>query len=301
MYHSPLYGGINISKREFNWCLPSGELDTQPAIQQFKYYLRDRGYRQSAIDSYIARVLKYLQFAGTNRPTQETFDAFRKILHERNLARSTINNYSISIKAYHKMYGETITYKFLRVSDQIPNYFTEEEVLRIFSVIDNYKHYTMLSTLFYACLRASELCALNDEDLDLNALTIRIKEGKQGRYGLALINQSCAHILKRYLEIRPPLEIEGDHPLFYTDYRNRWDRRGLSRMFCDYKEKAQITKPGSVHCFGRHSPATILVKNNCDLLTIQGILRHKNINSTMRYLHLADSTKRSKYDRYLRL
>lgn len=43
------------------------------------------------------------------------------------------------------MYGEEVTYKFLKVSDQIPYFFNEDEVTRIFSVINNYKHYTMLT------------------------------------------------------------------------------------------------------------------------------------------------------------
>jgi site-specific recombinase XerD len=44
-----------------------------------------------------------------------------------------------------------------------------------------------------------------------------------------------------------------------------------------------------------------MVKNGCDLLTIKEVLRHKSIESTMRYLHLADDTKRLKYDKFLKL
>jgi hypothetical protein len=47
----------------------------------------------------------------------------------------------------------------------------------------------MLQTLFYGYLRASELCNLNDEDLDLNNLAIRIVSGKGGRDGITYISQ----------------------------------------------------------------------------------------------------------------
>ena len=40
-------------------------------------------------------------------------------------------------------------------------------MLHIFSVIANIKHLAMFQTLFYGCLRATELCNLDDEDVDL--------------------------------------------------------------------------------------------------------------------------------------
>lgn len=288
-------------KRIFKWEWPSSANNIQPAVLKFKNYLQDNGYRASVITGYTFRVKNYLQFAGTSRPTQETLNEFRQVLHARGLKRSTINGYSIAIKAYHKMYGESVTYKFLKVSDQIPYFFTEEDVTKIFSVIKNYKHYAMLNVLFYGALRVSELCALNTDDIDLESLTIRVREGKGGKYGIALMSPQCSDILKSYLEMRPPLEIEGQQPLFYSDYMNRWQGVEVSRLFHNYKMKAGINKPGGAHVFARHTVASLMVKNGSDLLTIMEILRHKSIESTMRYLHLTDSTKRSKYNKFLRL
>jgi site-specific recombinase XerD len=46
-----------------------------------------------------------------------------------------------------------------------------------------------------------------------NALSIRIREGKGGKEGIALINDQCASTLKRYIEIKPQLEVDGESPL----------------------------------------------------------------------------------------
>ena len=51
--------------------------------------------------------------------------------------------------------------------------------------------------------------------------------------------------------------------------------------------------------FGRHSAASILIKNGCDIMTIKELLRHEDIETTVRYLHLSDQTKREKYEKYL--
>ena len=159
----------------------------------------------------------------------------------------------------------------------------------------------MLKTLFYACLRASELCSLNDEDIDLKSQTVHICNGKGGREAVTPISADCSDIIREYLKVRPQLEIEGEHPLFFTDYGNRWNRCDLYKMFICYKAKAGIIKPGGLHVFSRHSAASILIKNGCDIMTIKELLRHEDIETTVRYLHISDQTKREKYEKYLTL
>ena len=56
----------------------------------------------------------------------------------------------------------------------------KKDVLKIFGVCNNMKHKTMLTVLFYASLRSTELCNLDDKDVDFKALTVRVREGKGG-------------------------------------------------------------------------------------------------------------------------
>jgi site-specific recombinase XerD len=158
----------------------------------------------------------------------------------------------------------------------------------------------MVNILFYASLRASELCNLDIGDLDLQARSIRVREGKGGQYGLAVITQECADVLREYLAVR--LKIKSESPaLFLTERGNRWDRMSLSRMVAGYKKRAGINKPGAAHVLARHSVASILIKNGASLSTVQHVLRHRDLESTTRYIHLSDSTKQAQYDQYLRL
>ena len=54
-----------------------------------------------------------------------------------------------------------------------------------------------------------------------------------------------------------------------------------------------------VHVFARHSMGSLLVKHGCDLLAIKDIMRHSDVQITMRYLHTSEASKREKYERYL--
>jgi integrase/recombinase XerD len=279
-----------------DWSMKSRIEDFKPTLIRYRKYLADIGFRNSTIDSYVGHIGRFLEFAQNERPPVSTANAFREQLISKNLSRSSVNNYSFAIKYYYRMIGEEVSFPFIKRNNNLPYYFDEEDVLKIFSVCHNLKHYAMLQTLFYGCLRASELCNLDDSDLDLKALTLRIREGKGGKDGIVMISPECATTLRKYLEVRPPLEVDERFPLFYSDFGRRWDRKDLYRMFMTYKTRAGITKHGGLHVFSRHTSATIMVANGCDVRIVQELLRHKDIRTTLRYAHVSDKTKREKYE-----
>jgi integrase/recombinase XerD len=278
------------AKLEVDWSRETKESDLKPALSRYRRYLTNMGFRESTIEFYVFRAGKYLEFAKTDQPSSEDFIRFREALQDKRLARSTLNQYGFSIRKYHEMIKCPITFPFLKPNDAIPYFFNEEDVSRIFQVIHNLKHYAMLQLMFFGCLRASELCSLNDEDVDFEASTIRIREGKGGKQAIVPLNSSVARILQDYLKIRPKVMVDGEQPLFVTDYYRRWDRMDMHRMFSQYKKKAGIEKRGGLHVFGGHSPASLMIKNGCDIMTVKEIMRHKDIETTLRYLHVPDAT-----------
>jgi integrase/recombinase XerD len=99
--------------------------------------------------------------------------------------------------------------------------------------------------------------------------------------------------------MKPPLTIEGRDPLFFTDFGQRRQRTAVHRMFAIYKRKACIEKKGGVHVFARHTPATLMIANGCDISIVKEILYHKDIRTTLRYAHVSNATKREKYNKFL--
>lgn len=199
------------------------------------------------------------------------------------------------------MLNQEINFPFLKRSNEIPYYFTSEEVCRIFYQINNIKHLAMFKTAFYACLRASEICNLDLEDVDLERLALKVRDGKGGKTAMVYLSEDAAETLRDYLALRPDFELEGRQSLFFTEYGNRYNRKEIYKLVIYYKDRAGLTKKGGAHVLFRHTPASLMVQNGCDLLTIQQVMRHNHITTTMRYLHLADDTKWLKYDRFLKL
>jgi integrase/recombinase XerD len=197
------------------------------------------------------------------------------------------------------MIGQEIKFPYLRRANKIPYFFTSADVNEIFNEINNIKHLAMFKTAFYACLRASELCNLDLEDINLDKLSLIVKDGKGGKTSVVYLSEDATETLRDYIKKRPDFQLENRESLFFTDYGSRFNRKEIYRLVIYYKQRAGITKKGGAHVLFRHAPASLMVQNGCDLLTIQHVLRHSDITTSMRYLHMADDTKRSMYDRCL--
>jgi len=269
--------------------------DYEPSLKRFRRYLEDQGRREATIVGYMGNVERYLRFAETDRPSPQDVERFRDVLAERKVSRSTKNQYNYAIRAYHAMLGERVEVKRLEPNNQIPYYFDGGDIIKIFDIVNNLKHLAILKTLFYGCLRATELCNIDLCDVNLRNLSLRINNGKRGNDRIAIISDECAATLRRYLEVKPPLTIEDREPLFFTEFGQRWHRTAIHRMFSIYKKRAGIEKRGGVHVFARHTPATLMIANGCDISIVKEILSHKDIRTTLRYVHISDATKRKRY------
>lgn len=234
------------------------------------------------------------------QPTHDQAIAFRESLVDKHLSRSSINNYSFTIQLYHGMLGAPIKLPYMSRGEKLPYFFGESDIEEIFYNTTNIKYLAMLQVGFYGCLRASEICNLDDEDVDFINKTIRIRGGKNNKDSVQLLNDECISTILEYIKRRPEHKVAGRQPLFYTQKGTRYNRRLIYNIFQRCKVKAGVTKRGGLHVFCGHSSASLLLKNGADLLTTKEILRHKSIQTTEKYLHLSDQTKRAKYDQYLR-
>ena len=60
------------------------------------------------------------------------------------------------------------------------------------------------------------------------------------------------------------------------------------RMYYAAKERAGITKAGGIHAL-RHAFTTHLLEGGADLATLQRLLGHESVTTTMHYVHVAQS------------
>jgi integrase/recombinase XerD len=294
-----LPGGGSVAKISINWDRPQHQFDTNPILKKFARWMTDHGYRDSSIEGYLKAIELYLRTIKTITPSIEDAKEYHSNMAASNLARATVNIRRAALIAFYKSQGLELKLPFLKPNNQVPYFFDENDVAAILNCCKNFKHYAMLNLMFHCMLRVSDLCNLEDADVDLKTLTLRIRDGKGGKSALLPIAPECAKVLKSYLELRPPLEVDGKQYLFYTDWSRKWSRRSVELTFKYWKDRAGVTRPGGVHVFGRHTPASIMVKNGCDVYSLQQLMRHNSIKTTARYLHTDIAALREKQIRFL--
>lgn len=268
-------------------------------MKHFERWLKDQGYREACIETYLKAIRLYLKSIKVANPSVDDAQNYHSTMVESNLARSTVNIRAAALKAFYRSRGLELTLPHLKVTTKIPYFFTESEIFAILNSITNLKHAAMLSLMFHCMLRVSDLINLEDCDIDLKNLSLRIRDGKFGKSAILPIPRDCARILESYLQVRPNIQIDGKYYVFYTDNMNKWSRRSVEFMFQYYKKRAGITKPGSCHVYARHSPASIMIKNGCDVYSLQQLMRHSSIKTTATYLHTDIATLREKQTKYL--
>lgn len=289
-----------MTKIGINWDRSQYQFDMNPTLNRFGRWMKDRGYREASIDGYHKAIRLYLKTLKTISPSIEDAKQYHSNMAASNLARATVNIRRAALIAFYKSQGLDLKLPYLKPNNQVPYFFSENDVAAILNSCKNFKHFAMLKLMFHCMLRVSDLCNLEDGDVDLKTLTLRIRDGKGGKSALLPIPPECAEILRSYLEVRPKLAINGKQYLFYTDWRQKWSRRSFEQTFQCLKKRAGVAdKPGGVHVFGRHTPASIMVKNGCDVYSLQQLMRHSSIKTTARYLHTDVATLREKQNKYL--
>lgn len=153
----------------------------------------------------------------------------------------------------------------------------------------------MLLELMYATgLRISEAVELRLEHVLLNESIILVEKGKGGKGRIVVIPATTKKQLQTYIDEVRPLILEGEASrwLFPTRSGQNIRRQAAWRDLKALGKKAEIKTEIHPHLL-RHTCATHLLENGCDLITVQMLLGHADISTTEIYTHILEERKRS--------
>ncbi|MFP4235870.1 MAG: tyrosine-type recombinase/integrase [Nitriliruptoraceae bacterium] len=161
--------------------------------------------------------------------------------------------------------------------------------------------HALVATLRFTGIRLAELVGLRLAELDLGRGRARVF-GKGSRWRVVPVPEPLALVLDRYLvEVRPRLP---DSPWVFANPRTTALSRHAGKVegpavavVCRRAgERAGVDGPHHPHRW-RHTFATELLRAGTDLAVVQRLLGHASLETTCRYLHLADDDLRVAIDR----
>jgi site-specific recombinase XerD len=167
---------------------------------------------------------------------------------------------------------------------RLPEILSGEELERLFAVVKNIKHRIVLLTAYGTGMRSSELVRLKITDIHSDRMMIRVEQGKGMKDRYTLLSKRLLTELRNYWSIkRPKLWLfpgRSNHPM---------TRRMTYHIYVDAIKKAGINRRGGIHTL-RHCFATHLLEAGTDLRTIQLLMGHSSIRTTVRYLQVTSKT-----------
>lgn len=201
----------------------------------------------------------------------------------------------------HTVYGLRYMYKVLGMKDmhislpsiaddkKLPVVMSREEVKLMLKTPNLLKHRLILGMLYACGLRCSELCNLEQRDVDFDRKMVHIRQGKGRKDRYVPLSEHLVRGLKTYLYVESPVrwlfnpakpDSEGK-PLPYST-------RGIQFVVYSTRKKASMKKDVTTHTF-RHTFATHLLEEGLDIMSIKDLLGHTRIETTLVYLHVAQN------------
>jgi integrase/recombinase XerD len=153
----------------------------------------------------------------------------------------------------------------------------------------------MLLELMYATgLRISEAVELRLEHVLPKESIIMVEKGKGGKGRIVVIPGTTKKHLDQYIDSVRPLILgeEASRWLFPTRSGKNIKRQAAWRDLKALGKRAGIETGIHPHLL-RHTCATHLLENGCDLMTVQALLGHADISTTEIYTHILEERKRS--------
>jgi site-specific recombinase XerD len=154
---------------------------------------------------------------------------------------------------------------------------SKKEIIEILKQIKNPKHKLIIALSYTAGLRVSEVTNLKVMDMNLEELTIHIKDAKGKKDRLTIFSEKIKLPLQKLITLKNKNDF-----IFESERGGKLSERTVQMIFEKALKRSGIKKDASFHSL-RHSFATHLLENGTDVRYVQELLGHQNIRTTQIY------------------
>lgn len=277
-------------------------------IDEFIDNLKARQASPNTLASYERDVVQFSNYFENQGKkvfdlTSEDMQEYINHLIAEGKSNSTISRCSASIKAFYrylvnKKLAETNIAEDVeapKVSRKEPVILTKNEIEKLLEQPDTndlkgQRDKAMLEILYATGIRVTELVSLKVDDVNLAGGYIKVKKKNTERHiPLGNLSLKC---LKEYMaKVRPLLiRTEDEKSLFINTNGQQMTRQGYWKILKQYKDQAKIDKDITPHTI-RHSFAVHMLEDGAEVKTVQEILGHTDVASTMMYTQMAEHLK----------
>ena len=237
----------------------------------------------------VARFARYFD-RSPERLGPEQIRAYQVYLAtERRLATSSL---LVAVSALRFLYRVTLQKRWSfddvlpapKAPQSLPVVLSPQEVVQFLDAVKAPKHRAILTTCYAAGLRISEAIALTVSAIDSERMVLRITKGKGQKDRYVMLSPKLLAVLRDWWKVERPR-----HWLFPGERPEAPITRRAVQLACRIaRRRARLAKPVSPHSL-RHAFSVHLLEAGTDLRTIQLLLGHRSLQTTARYLRVANT------------
>ncbi len=261
---------------------------SKDAISRLHEKLVLKGYSVATLNTYKTYFTRFVCFYNSRdlmSIQKEEIEAFLyKMIIKENLSDSAQNQFINAIKFYYEtVKGQPREYYDLqrpKKSKTLPNVLSKEDIKKLISQPKNIKHKAILSLIYSAGLRISELINIRIEDIRSKEGYIFVKAAKGKKDRRTLLSSKLTELLRLYY-----MEYKPSYWLFEGQSGGQYSITSIRKIFRRAIKTANINPWATPHTL-RHSFATHLLQSGVSLRHIQKLLGHSSSKTTEVYTHI---------------
>lgn len=253
----------------------------------FHQHLHACGMAASTQERYVSCVLRLIAFSGVPAEAVTSAHAYAHLIDQSNrlgLSASWYNVQFAAILRWFEFRQIDLELKGLRPQrrpQRPPRSLRVDQVKAVLEAVRDNRYRLVFSLLYATGMRLGEAIALRVGDIDRDQPLIRIERQKGGDSRHVLLPPTLREALRRYwLSYRPSATFFERRPL--TDTRPLHPG-SLQEAFRSARDACSLGENTTVHSL-RHSFATHTLRAGVDVVTVQRLMGHRSLFSTMRYL-----------------
>ena len=267
------------------------------AIVKYRRFLKRRNYSTHTIKTYMNTLEHFLNWLSLpwTEATSSQVSAYIEFLLAQGLTPKTINCRLDSVRGFFTYLNQEEETprsnpvkkgSALRLARPLPRYLKDEEVTRLFSLIQKGRDRAIFMLMLRCGLRVEEVAHLRLQDLDLAQRRILVCRGKGNKDRVVYISPDAERALRDYLKSRSSSKVQEIFLVHKGTCRGKpISVRGIQKRMEYYARKAGL----EISCHHlRHTMATQLLNADADLVTIQDLLGHTRIKTTQRYAKISN-------------
>lgn len=275
-------------------------------VSEFLNYIRNKNYSLNTIISYINDLYYFHEFVKMDFDKVK-YDDIRDYLEYLNLKKeksTSVSRKISSLKSFYKFlykndYMDKKDYPLVKVTypkkeKKLPKFLYYNDLLEIINESskdkDGVRDRLIIEMLYATGVRVSELVNIKLNDIDFNNKRI-IVCGKGNKERIVYYGDYAEEVLNKYLKTHVR---KNNNYLFLNSKGEQITDGGIRYIIDNIMKKLSIKTHVTPHVL-RHTFATNMLNNGCDIKVVQELLGHSSLKATEIYTHVTNEHLKEVY------